>query len=206
MEYSRTKLIIRYVPQKLAEEDIASIFKGCGNIKSCNIARHRTSKISLGFGFIEFYSEESASKGLQLNGLKLCDKFIHVDYARRPDPAMQDSKVYVANLPENYTISELDSLFSSYGEVIHSNILSNKRVGFVRFAYGHQADEAIKSLHHHTLPHQKVPLVVEKSRLKVPSIQYRGDMGASEVQLPPFYYLIKMLIAMYQIERPQKMA
>lgn len=181
-EYCRTKLIVRYLPQDYSEKQVESLFVQYGCIKSCRIARDKHNNYSLGFGFVEYSTEESAAKGLQLNGQRVNGKIIAVDYSRRPDAAMQDANLYIKNLPKKCTLDEVNKLFSTYGSIVNSNLLFNHDktscgIAFVRFCFGYQAEAARCALHNkNVLPNQKLPLVVEKSLPKRPVVK--------QVQIP----------------------
>jgi len=181
------------------------MFSRYGNVASFKVIRHKATGYSHGYGFIEFCTEEAAAKALQLDGHKMGDKTIHVSYSRPPAPEIQHSNLYIARLPKEYTVTELNKLFSKYGDIINSNILFDKRgisrgIGFVRFAYSHQAEVARQTLHNMTLPGHSLPLVVEQANPKTPKlppIQVLSETGACGV--PVF------CVNVMYIHRPLKM-
>ncbi|XP_036404048.1 RNA-binding protein 4.1-like [Megalops cyprinoides] len=71
-------------------------------------------------------------------------------------------KIFIGNLSQDTTAEELRSLFSQYGKVSECDVL--KRYGFVHMDNKTEADEAIRSLHHHVL--NGLAMNVELSRGK----------------------------------------
>ena len=59
---------------------------------------------------------------------------------------MQGSKLYVGNLTYSVTNSELEDLFSTYGEVIEVNIIEGRGFGFVELANPSGAEKAKEAL------------------------------------------------------------
>ena len=55
---------------------------------------------------------------------------------------MQGSKLYVGNLSYSTANSELEELFSQYGEVKSVNIIEGKGFGFVEMGSGEEAAKA----------------------------------------------------------------
>ena len=59
---------------------------------------------------------------------------------------MQGSKLYVGNLGYSVASSELETLFSSHGEVRQVNIIEGKGFGFVEMSSVEQAEKAKEAL------------------------------------------------------------
>ena len=58
-------------------------------------------------------------------------------------------KIYINNLPEKYTISELNDLCKDYGNMLNSNIYTGKigeKFGIVEFTNENEAKEAVNKL------------------------------------------------------------
>jgi len=66
---------------------IDAMINGFQSLKSCRIAWDKTTTYSLG---LDYFSAQSATKGLQLNEHKVDDETIQVSYSRRPEVAIQD--------------------------------------------------------------------------------------------------------------------
>ena len=59
---------------------------------------------------------------------------------------MESNKLYVGNLSYSVTKDQLESLFSTYGEVINTNIIDGKGFGFVEMASSEEAEKAKEGL------------------------------------------------------------
>jgi len=163
---SKTNLIVNYLPQNMTQEEIRSLFSSIGEVESCKLVRDKSSENSLGqslgYGFVNYKCPEDALRAInQLNMLRLQNKIIKVSYARPSSESIKGANLYVSGLPKNMTQQELESLFTPFGRIITSRILSDsetsksysgpsKGVGFVRFDQRHEAEKAIKALHNTT--------------------------------------------------------
>lgn len=165
---ANTNLIVNYLPQNLTEDDLKSLFSAVGNIQSCKLIKDKATGASLGYGFINYASTADADKAIQsMNGLPVNNKTIKVSYARPSSSAIKNANLYVANLPQQFTQSELEALFRPYGTIITSKVLIDqdtglgKGVGFVRFDKYSEAESAIEALNGTQLSASGTPLLVK---------------------------------------------
>ncbi|XP_070492416.1 ELAV-like protein 3 isoform X3 [Chironomus tepperi] len=155
---ARTNLIVNYLPQTMTQEEIRSLFSSIGELESCKLIRDKMTGQSLGYGFVNYQRQEDADKAIStLNGLRLQNKTIKVSIARPSSESIKGANLYVSGLPKNITQTDLEAIFSSYGRIITSRILSDnltaeretglsKGVGFIRFDQRQEAEKAIKEL------------------------------------------------------------
>uniref|UniRef100_A0A6B2EI08 Putative rna-binding protein n=1 Tax=Phlebotomus kandelakii TaxID=1109342 RepID=A0A6B2EI08_9DIPT len=148
-----TNLIINYLPQDMSEREMYSLFSTMGPIESCKIMRDMKTGYSYGFGFINYSTEEAASRAIKcLNGLTVRNKRLKVSYARPSGDDLKETNLYVTNLPRTITEEMLDVIFGKYGTIVQKNILRDKITGqprgvaFVRFNKREEAQEAISAL------------------------------------------------------------
>ena len=105
LEESKTNLIVNYLPQTMTQEEIRSLFSSIGEVESCKLIRDKVTGErvealdylqvvpghiiafdfqagqSLGYGFVNYHSNDDAAKAIQtLNGLRLQNKTIKVSY------------------------------------------------------------------------------------------------------------------------------
>jgi len=59
---------------------------------------------------------------------------------------MQGSKLYVGNFSYSTEESQLEELFSSYGQVKEAVVIGNKGFGFVEMSSSKEAEEAMEAL------------------------------------------------------------
>ncbi|XP_078042995.1 protein sex-lethal isoform X2 [Augochlora pura] len=150
----RTNLIINYLPQCMTEKDLYSLFVTIGPVESCRVMRDYKSGYSYGFGFVNYAKAEDAATAINtLNGLQVQNKRLKVSFARPSGEEIKETNLYVTNLPRNITESQIDDIFSKYGNIVQKNILKDKLTGlprgvaFVRFDKREEAQEAIARLH-----------------------------------------------------------
>ncbi|XP_059612226.1 sex-lethal homolog isoform X1 [Phlebotomus argentipes] len=190
-----TNLIINYLPQDMSERELYSLFSTMGPIESCKIMRDMKTGYSYGFGFINYGTEEAASRAIKcLNGLTVRNKRLKVSYARPSGDDLKETNLYVTNLPRTITEEMLDVIFGKYGTIVQKNILRDKITGqprgvaFVRFNKREEAQEAISALNNVIPQGGNQPLTVRvaeehgkaKGALYLPtynSVMHRGFDG-----------------------------
>lgn len=107
----KSNLIVNYLQTNVAEEDLSVLFCSYGPIQSLKIVRDKATGISMGFGFVNFETNEAADRAAEaLNGLELNGKRIKVSVARPAWKANIHSNLYVANLPTGYTEADVLAL------------------------------------------------------------------------------------------------
>ena len=165
MNYIDSKVIINYPPQCLTEASLKALFSECGTV-----VKDRNTKISLGYGFVEYNNSDAAAKSiLKFNGHRIGSKMIKVSYSRQSRPDIRNANLYIGQLPNSYNQHDLERLFSQYGSIISCNMSArNKGVGFVRFNTNQEAERARVSLNGMTPSGHDQPLVVEYSTYKIP--------------------------------------
>jgi RNA recognition motif-containing protein len=100
----KSNLIVNYLQTNVTEEDLNGLFGAYGLIQSLKIVRDKATGISMGFGFVNFETNDAANRAADgLNGLELNGKRIKVSVARPAWKANIHSNLYVANLPTGYS-------------------------------------------------------------------------------------------------------
>eukprot|EP00055_Hartaetosiga_balthica_P012375 m.59881 g.59881 ORF g.59881 m.59881 type:complete len:617 (+) comp7925_c0_seq8:297-2147(+) len=146
------KVIINYLPTSVSESDLFDMFSSFGKITSHVLMRNRGTGQSLGYGFIEYENGESATKAIdQRNGIIHEDKRLKVSYARPSGVKITRCNLFVKGLPKSITGETFRAMFSQYGEIVSTRLLTSKEgdlkgTGFVRYANRSSATEAIKGL------------------------------------------------------------
>ena len=107
----KSNLIVNYLQTNVSEEDLSALFGAYGAIQSLKIVRDKASGVSMGFGFVNFDTNEGANRAAEgLNGLELNGKRIKVSVARPAWKANIHSNLYIANLPTAYTENDVLAL------------------------------------------------------------------------------------------------
>lgn len=89
-----------------------NLFEEFGEIVTTKVVRDKNTKKSLGYGFVKFAQEYNAMVAMEkMNGSSLGHKVLKVSIARPPSLEIRNCKLYVTNLPKEYTEMEVISLF-----------------------------------------------------------------------------------------------
>lgn len=135
-----------------ALHDTFSIF---GNILSCKVATNSVGK-SRGYGFVHYESEEAAKEAIaQVNGKQIEGSTVFVGpfikrEQRDAEAAESYTNLYVKNFPDSWDDAKVSDVFSEFGEVASSVLLTNddgKRFALVNFQSPDAAKAAVEALH-----------------------------------------------------------
>lgn len=143
-------LIVNYLPHDIDDLSLRELFEEFGEIIMTKVVRDKNTKKSLGYGFVKFSKEYDAMIAIEkMNGHSLGHKIIKVTIARPPSLDIRNCKLYVTNLPKEYTEVEVMNLFKEFGEIIECRVLKepstkvSKGVAFVQFNVKSQANNAL---------------------------------------------------------------
>jgi polyadenylate-binding protein len=125
-----------------------------GPILSCKIASDKDGE-SKGYGFVHFECEEDAKECIaQVNGREIEGKEVAVGLflprsERLNDREFRYTNVFVKNLPEDVSDTELASLFEPHGSITSAIVMkdingSSKKFGFVNFSKPEEAQSAVQ--------------------------------------------------------------
>lgn len=91
---------------------LQGLFVEFGEIVSTKVVTDRNTKKSLGYGFVKFLREDDAKIAIQrLNGFTVDNKCLKVSVARPASLEIRNCKLYVTNLPKDYSEGEVINLF-----------------------------------------------------------------------------------------------
>jgi len=172
----KCNLIVNYIPNVYSEEDLRQLFAPYGEIESCKLIVDKQTGHSLGYGFVKYFKEEDAERAIEeLSGRQVENKRLKVALARPSSPSIQNTNLYISNLPPHLNAEALEDIFRPYGDIVESRVLvdhqtgSSKGVGFVRFSTHDQALEAIRQVNNMQLPGAEKPLLVKFAENKTKS-------------------------------------
>jgi len=142
------------------ESSIREAFKDCGDLVNINLITKKDTGRFAGASILEFGSEKSAQKALQLNGVDLNGRNIKVELAkpRRPKPETLPlspkpegcTTIFIGRLSEQVTDDIIKETFGQFGEIKSIRFLSDKETGefkgvvFVEFADTNSVDKAVQ--------------------------------------------------------------
>jgi len=135
------------------DNDVRTIFDGCGEITDIHIIRDRYSRRSQGYGFITFADEESKEKALKLDGKEFFGRPLKVNLeARNRDPSVRSkakTRLFIKNIPTDKTEDEVKALFTKFGSIENfffikdHNTDVSRGFGFMDFANAAEAQAAL---------------------------------------------------------------
>nr|CCA27020.1 conserved hypothetical protein [Albugo laibachii Nc14] len=149
-----SKIYVGNLTSDFDERDLEAGFEKFGRIESCAVKR--------GYGFVNFRDDHSAAEALrEMDDTELKGRRIRVAYANsgsysttrreRPEQARENGPVsrnlFVANIPPNVRLRELEEFFERYGKVQNVKILPQVKgnvtmSAFVDFSTEAEAESA----------------------------------------------------------------
>ena len=154
---TKSNIFIKGIPKTTTPREVYEYFSQFGDIFSCKVSEQESGEHN-GYGYITFYRNEDAENALkETNGKKIFGSLnVEVKPFQRKNERMinnnnenNNHKIYINNLPEKYTISELNDLCKDYGNMLNSNIYTGKigeKFGIVEFTNENEAKEAVNKL------------------------------------------------------------
>lgn len=192
---SRTNLYIRGLSPHTTDKDLVNLCQKYGQIISTKAILDKATNRCKGYGFVDFESPTSALAAVH----ELQGQGIQAQMARQ---AEQDpTNLYIANLPHSVKESDLETMFSPYGQVVSTRILrdtnqQSRGVGFARMESRDKCEQIISIFNARALPGSSQPLVVKfadggSSRRKTavsspdPTWSGQGSTDGSDQALSP---------------------
>ena len=147
----KCNIIVNYLPNDCDDDLLKSLFDEYGEITVVKVVKDKTSRKSLGYGFVRFVKETDAAAAIEAkNGFNIGHKKLKVSLARPQSVEIRNCKLYITNLPKELTETEVVDLFRQFGEIIECRVLkdrnskTSKGVAFVQFNLKSQANNALR--------------------------------------------------------------
>jgi len=152
-------VFIKNLDVSIDNKALHDTFSAFGHILSCKIALDENGN-SKGYGFVHYETEEAADNAIKhVNGMLLNDKKVFVGHhvpkkerqAKIEQYRANFTNVYVKNLDEKVTDSELNAMFSKFGPITSAVVQKDdegksKGFGFVNFENHEDAQKAVDAL------------------------------------------------------------
>lgn len=172
-------IFIKNLDKSIDNKAIYDTFSMFGNILSCKVATDEDGN-SKGYGFVHFETEESAQKAIEkVNGMLLEGKKVYVGKFQPRATRMREmgetarrfTNVFIKNFGEELDKDGLDKLFSKFGEITSSTVMTDsdgksKGFGFVAFKDPEDAEKAVVEMNDFELPGTDRKLVVCRAQKK----------------------------------------
>ena len=153
---TKSNLYIKGIPKTTTPREVYEYFMQFGDIFSCKVSENETGMHN-GYGYITFYRSEDAEKAIQESkGKKIFGvDNVEISHFQKKNERMinttenNNHKVFINNLPEKYSVSELNDLCKDYGKIENCNMYLDKigkNFGIVEFSNEAEAKEAMAKL------------------------------------------------------------
>lgn len=138
-----SNVFVKNLPKAFTAQKLSDLFTKFGKIISCKIEYNRRN-VSRGFGFVQFVAPECAHSAIaEMNNFEVEPGYkiavvLFKSYKDRLTegsvlpPEQTFTRIYIKNIPEDFTEDEFRALFGQYGEII-SFSLPHKYGGFFSF-------------------------------------------------------------------------
>ncbi|KAH7728099.1 polyadenylate-binding protein 4 [Aphelenchoides avenae] len=172
-------IFIKNLDKNIDTKSIYDTFSMFGSILSCKVASDEEGN-SRGYGFIHFETEEAAQKAIEkVNGMLLDGKKVFVGKFLPRASRMRElgegsrrfTNVFVKNFSDELDKEKLEELFSKFGKVVSSTVMSDsegksKGFGFVAFENPEDAEKAVNEMNEYELPGTERKLTVCRAQKK----------------------------------------
>jgi len=224
---NKGNIFIKNLPPTIDNKNLHDTFSQFGDILSCKVEYDNQGK-SRGFGYVHFKTEQSAEEAiskvnnmvLQIEGVTAEDqKPLFVGHFKsrtlraEADPDRKFTNLYVRGFPASYTLEQLNALFTPYGTVKSSVIITakkrsetdeNKVFGFVDFESPEHAVTAKDALNATDIAEGVKLLVTRAQKKKERALLLRQKLETSRTQrrieTRPFNLYVKHLDLSYTDE------
>ena len=153
---TKSNLYIKGIPKTTTPREVYEYFMQFGDIFSCKVSENETGMHN-GYGYITFYRSEDAEKAIQESkGKKIFGvDNVEISHFQKKNERMinttenNNHKIFINNLPEKYSVSELNDLCKDYGKIENCNMYLDKigkNFGIVEFSNEAEAKEAMAKL------------------------------------------------------------
>jgi RNA-binding protein 39 len=154
-------VFVEQIHPKIDEKDLFEFFSHVGRVEDIRLIRDQRTQKSKGLCYVEFWDKESVGKATTLTGQLLGGYPITISVTQSPKQAdtvtaasENSVRLYIGDLPENVTDSELKPVFEPFGDIdfieVHMNDDgTSKCFGFVQFkaeSDGRAAAEALNGI------------------------------------------------------------
>jgi len=147
----------------VTEALLFEIFNQVGPVSSIRVCRDASSRMSLGYAYVNFHSVQDAERALDtLNFTPIKNRACRIMWSHR-DPSIRKSNrsnVFIKNLSKDIDNKQLFDTFSTYGNILSCKVAmegaQSKGYGFVHYETEKMAQDAIDKVNGMMISGKKV--------------------------------------------------
>ncbi|KAH7657390.1 polyadenylate-binding protein [Dioscorea alata] len=152
--FSDASLYVGDLDLSVTDGQLFDFFNRFGSVASVRVCRDRLTRVSLGYGYVNFPTRDEALRVLELlNFTSLNGKPVRIMFSNR-DPSFRKSgvaNIFIKNLDPTIDSKSLYDVFVTFGLVLTCKVATNsdgqsKGYGFVQFEQEEDAHRAVNSL------------------------------------------------------------
>ena len=172
-EVKSKSLYIGDLSIKVTDKDLEKKITKVARPSSVRVCLHPKTRISLGYAYANFDSEEKAEKVLrELQASPLMNKPMRIMYYNKKvvdkNNHLWRSNVFVKNLDPDVNNKRLEAAFSAYGQILSCKVSTDERgkskcFGFVQFKSESSAWKAINDLDGLRINYKELYVCIKKS-------------------------------------------
>ncbi|CCH42541.1 Polyadenylate-binding protein 1 [Wickerhamomyces ciferrii] len=149
--YENNTTVTLYVgdlDQKVTEKSLSSLFTKYESFLSAKLCYSPTTRLSLGYGYVNFSSDTDANRATEdLNYTLVANKEIRImPYVKGKDKSFMSTNVFVSNLnTRELTLRLFYERFRHVGKILSCKLDVRKRQGFISFESKDTAEDFVKN-------------------------------------------------------------
>ena len=131
IRYNNTaNLFVKKISREIKPRQVYEVFSKYGEIISSKICEDENGN-SLGYGYISYYSFDSSEKAIKdLNNKEMWGNVLEIEYFKKKNERLQsyinNSSIYVKNIQDKYTESDIIKVFQEYGTITWSKLTTDE--------------------------------------------------------------------------------
>lgn len=127
---NKANIFVKGISPDAKPRDIYELFAKYGEIISTKICEDEDGNL-LGYGYINYYNLDSAENAIKnLNKKKFCGSELEILHFQKKNERIQstlgNNSIYIKNLPNSITESEIKKIFSKFGKITWGKIIQDK--------------------------------------------------------------------------------
>jgi len=164
-------VFVFHLPSTWTETDLRNSFSPHGEMVSCKVLL-KPDGTSKGFGFITYSNPKEAAQAIQnMDGFSAGGKRLKVELKDNHvrQEVQPGGTIYIANLPETWTIQDLKRHFQHCGTIVQSAVMMDSEtktrslgVGFVTFQTPAEAIQAIAGMNGFCVGEKKLRVSIKR--------------------------------------------